>query len=100
MGSSPLNRPSPPPLPRAEQQEFEQLQRAAQMPLSSPTSSREEAEPKLALHPDARKPVKPNFEGEVNPLTGEEGGPKTEPVRRWVEGDSGDWSFKGRVSDF
>src|SRR6266571_7885057 len=27
------------------------------------------------------------------------GGPKREPVQRWVEKE-GDWSFKGRVSDF
>ena len=39
------------------------------------------------------------FEGDVNPVTGEQGGPKREPVGRWGE-DDGDWSFKGRVSDF
>ncbi|KAF8417804.1 hypothetical protein L210DRAFT_3326908, partial [Boletus edulis BED1] len=71
--------------------EFEQLQRAAQ----SPSSDAE-----LTLHPDARKPIKPDFEGDINPLTGEQGGPKTEPVAKWVEEDNGDWSFKGRVSDF
>ncbi|KAH0827907.1 hypothetical protein J3R83DRAFT_3536 [Lanmaoa asiatica] len=98
--ASGLNRPSPPPLPREQQREFEELQRAAQMPLSSPSSSRPEAEAELALHPDARKPLKPDFEGDTNPLTGEQGGPKTEPVRKWVERDDGDWSFKGRVSDF
>lgn len=97
--ASALNRPSPPPLPREQQREFEELQRAAQMPLSSPSSSRAEAEADLALHPDARRPLKPDFEGDINPRTGEQGGPKTEPVGKWVEGD-GDWSFKGRVSDF
>ncbi|PFH51532.1 hypothetical protein AMATHDRAFT_103988, partial [Amanita thiersii Skay4041] len=50
-----------------------------------------------ALHPDARQPVKPEFDGDTNPLTGEMGGPKREPVKTWVEGD---WSFQGRVSDF
>ncbi|KAF8556361.1 hypothetical protein OG21DRAFT_1506633 [Imleria badia] len=86
-----MNRPAPPPLPRAQQREFEDLQRAA---------SRTEAEADLALHPDARKPLKPDFEGDTNPRTGEQGGPKTEPVAKWVEEDDGDWSFKGRVSDF
>ncbi|KAI9569697.1 hypothetical protein HD554DRAFT_2090210 [Boletus coccyginus] len=93
--TSALGRPSPPALPREQQREFEELQRAAQMPLSSPR-----AEADLALHPDARKPLKPDFEGDTNPLTGEQGGPKREPVAKWVEGDDGDWSFKGRVSDF
>lgn len=91
--SSALNRPSPPPLPRDEQREFERLQRAAQ-------SARPDVEIELALHPDARKPLKPDFEGDTNPLTGEQGGPKAEPIRKWVDEDHGDWSFKGRVSDF
>ncbi|KAH7926729.1 hypothetical protein BV22DRAFT_1032595 [Leucogyrophana mollusca] len=99
MAGSSLNRPAPPPLPRELQREFEDLQRAAQMPLSSPTLSRGEAEAELALHPDARKPLVPEFEGDVNPRTGEQGGPKREPVGKWSE-DGGDWSFKGRVSDF
>lgn len=81
-----LNRPSPPPLPREQQREFEQLQRAAHTP--------SDAE---AHHPDARMPLKPDFDGDINPLTGEQGGPKTEPVGKWAQGD---WSFKGRVSDF
>lgn len=98
--ASALNRPCPPPLPREQQREFEQLQRAAQLPLSSPAPSRQETEAELTLHPDARKTLKPDFEGDTNPLTGEQGGPKTEPVGKWVEGDDGDWSFKGRVSDF
>lgn len=97
--NSPLNRPGPPPLPRSEQREFEDLVRKAQAPLSQAEANRELAEAELALHPDARKPVPAEFEGEVNPVTGEKGGPKREPVRKWGEGD-GDWSFKGRVSDF
>lgn len=97
MSSSGLNRPSPPPLPRDLQREFEQLQRQAQAPLSS--QSPLESEAGLALHPDARKPLTPEFEGQVNPKTGEEGGPKREPVGKWAE-DGGDWSFKGRVTDF
>lgn len=97
--SSNINRPSPPPLPREQQREFEDLLRAAQAPLSVPNNSRGDAEADLTLHPDARKPLKADFEGDVNPVTGEEGGPKREPVGQW-EGSDGDWSFKGRVTDF
>lgn len=39
----------------------------------------------------------PEFQGDRNPVTGEVGGPKNEPLR-W--GSSGDWSFNGRVTDF
>lgn len=102
MASS-LNRPSPPSLPREQQREFEELTRAAQAPLSAPSSrnaTKAELEAELALHPDARKPLKPEFEGDVNPETGEHGGPKQEPVRQWGVDPGGDWSFKGRVSDF
>lgn len=89
-----LNRPAPPSLPRELQREFEELQRTAQAPLSST-----QAFP-LNTHPDAREPLKPEFEGDVNPITGEEGGPKREPIGRWGQDQGGDWSFKGRVSDF
>ncbi|KAI1761607.1 DUF1674-domain-containing protein [Hypoxylon sp. FL1150] len=44
-----------------------------------------------------RKGAPPEFEGEVNPKTGEVGGPKNEPLR-W--GAGGDYSFNGRVTDF
>lgn len=96
--SSNINRPAPPPLPREQQREFEELLRAAQTPLSVP-ASKAGAEAELALHPDARKPLKAEFEGDINPKTGEKGGPKREPVGQWAEGN-GDWSFKGRVTDF
>ena len=36
----------------------------------------------------------PEFEGNVNPKTGEVNGPKQDPTRH------GDWSFNGRVTDF
>jgi len=49
------------------------------------------------LHPNIRRGAPPEFEGEINPKTGEVGGPKNEPLR-W--GDSGDWSYNGRVTDF
>jgi len=86
-----LNRPAPHPLPKEDQLEFEELFRKAQT--LGPGVD-------LAVHPDARKPVIPEFEGDVNPETGERGGPKREPVGQWVPDLGGDWSFKGRVSDF
>ncbi|KAH7061487.1 hypothetical protein B0J12DRAFT_297241 [Macrophomina phaseolina] len=49
------------------------------------------------LHPDIRRGAQPEFEGDINPKTGEVGGPKNEPLR-W--GSAGDWSFNGRVTDF
>ncbi|KAH8811587.1 hypothetical protein F5884DRAFT_281530 [Xylogone sp. PMI_703] len=49
------------------------------------------------LHPDIRQGAKPEFEGDVNPKTGEVGGPKNEPLR-W--GGDSDWSYNGRVTDF
>jgi len=88
---TPLNRPSPPPLPREEQREFERLLQAAQTPLSVKDGE-------LNVHPDARTPIQPEFEGDVNPRTGERGGPKKEPVKKW--GSEGDWSHSGRVTDF
>ncbi|KIM40076.1 hypothetical protein M413DRAFT_28609 [Hebeloma cylindrosporum] len=80
-----INRPSPIPLPRDDQREFEDLQRKANQP---------------TLHPDVPTPVAPEFEGDVNPTTGEKGGPKREPITRSTVDPGGDWSFKGRVSDF
>jgi len=41
-----------------------------------------------------RRPVQAEFQGDRNPVTGEVGGPKTEPTKH------GDWSFGGRASDF
>ena len=74
--------------------------KSAQAPLSRPSSSdKSSVEADLALHPDTPTPVKPEFEGDINPATGEQGGPKREPVKRWGEGE-GDWSFKGKVTDF
>jgi hypothetical protein len=47
------------------------------------------------LHPNIRRGAPPEFEGDVNPKTGEVGGPKNDPLR-W----KGDWSYNGRVTDF
>ncbi|KAF9049792.1 hypothetical protein BJ165DRAFT_1453806 [Panaeolus papilionaceus] len=82
-----LNNPSPLPLPPKEQREFEDLMRKANQSTQD-------------THKDAPTKLKPEFEGDVNPLTGEKGGPKVEPVKRFGADPGGDWSFKGRVSDF
>ncbi|KAF4636841.1 hypothetical protein G7Y89_g1250 [Cudoniella acicularis] len=52
------------------------------------------------LHPDIRRGAKPEFEGDVNPKTGEVGGPKNEPLRWGSSAERGDWSYNGRVTDF
>ncbi|KAK0705654.1 hypothetical protein B0H67DRAFT_458897, partial [Lasiosphaeris hirsuta] len=107
------DQPSPPRLPADQQAEFERLQRAAEAALSShtmaaaaPSSSQQqpsaEAGVGATVSPGTfsagmRKGAPPEFEGEQNPLTGEVGGPKNEPLR-W--GSEGDWSYNGRVTDF
>ncbi|KZO98798.1 hypothetical protein CALVIDRAFT_420370 [Calocera viscosa TUFC12733] len=91
----PLFRPSPPPLPAAEQREFEELVRAAAAGQSTPAAATGTGRPEEPLlHPDARRKTRNDFEGDVNPKTGEIGGPKIEPVRH------NDWSYGGRVTDF
>ena len=49
------------------------------------------------LHPNVRRGAPPEFEGDINPKTGEVGGPKNEPLR-W--GAAGEWSYNGRTTDF
>jgi len=49
------------------------------------------------LHPAVRRGAKPEFEGEINPQTGEVGGPKNEPLR-W--GAASEWTYNGRATDF
>jgi hypothetical protein len=49
------------------------------------------------LHPNVRRGAPPEFEGDVNPKTGEVGGPKNEPLR-W--GAEGEWAYNGRTTDF
>jgi hypothetical protein len=49
------------------------------------------------FHPNMRRGAPPEFEGDVNPKTGEVGGPKNDPLR-W--GGKADWSYNGRVTDF
>lgn len=99
--------PSPPKLDKEEQEEFERLQKIAnsQAAIEEYNSSVDpEAEhPINAPHlkksdignfsPEYFKTI-PEFEGDVNPKTGEIGGPKQDPLRH------GDYSFNGRVTDF
>lgn len=47
-----------------------------------------------AAHRDLRKGPQPEFEGDVNPKTGEIGGPKQDP---FIAGDA-DWQFGGRAT--
>ena len=49
------------------------------------------------LHPNVRRGAAPEFKGDINPKTGEVGGPKNDPLR-W--GSNVDWSYNGRVTDF
>ncbi|KAI8088731.1 uncharacterized protein BX664DRAFT_331247 [Halteromyces radiatus] len=56
--------------------------------------AQKDAQDQDGLHADARTPLTPEFEGHVNPKTGEVNGPKNEPVKH------NDWSFGGRVTDF
>ena len=115
---STASRPSPPRLPKEEQERFEHLQRTSsssssssnisptggRLPLSSPTttttiksSSSSSSKDEENIHPDARRGAPPEFEGDVNPETGEVGGPKNEPLR-W--GAQGEWTYNGRATDF
>lgn len=116
------SQPSPPRLPKEEQDIFEKLVRDNEPAgaFAAPRSSPEEPEPaaktenelrtveasraRIAakgdgeeLHPHVRRGAKPEFQGDINPKTGEVGGPKNEPLR-W--GQAGDWSYNGRVTDF
>ncbi|GAA97323.1 uncharacterized protein L969DRAFT_17234 [Mixia osmundae IAM 14324] len=96
-----IDRPSPPSLPAAEQREFEELQKQAYAPFSSDAANAANIESQGIVdetevhHPDLRKKPKPLFEGEVNPQTGEVGGPKREPFLQ----NARDWSYGGRVTD-
>ena len=137
--------PSPPRLPKEEQEIFEKLQKQSTGAFSTPIGSEEEAAPSSKaniriqinqspdsssssssrpqinqspdssaereirfengkeikkgeeFHPNMRRGAPPEFEGDVNPKTGEVGGPKNEPLR-W--GHASDWSYNGRVTDF
>lgn len=105
--------PAPPRLSKEDQEEFERLQREAnttnafkeynkKAELEAGIESSAVEEPILPkttaavdfhYHPEYRH-IKPEFEGDKNPVTGEIGGPKQDPLRH------GDYSFNGRVTDF
>ncbi|KAK4056284.1 hypothetical protein OIO90_002728 [Microbotryomycetes sp. JL221] len=99
-----FSRPGPPPLPRVDQREFEELQRRVNAPASQPiieavsgdniTTQHVVDDESLTMHPDVRKKPTPQFKGDTNPVTGEVGGPKREPLQH------GDWSYGGRATDF
>ncbi|KAF2624131.1 DUF1674-domain-containing protein [Macroventuria anomochaeta] len=127
--SSPFGGPSPPRLPKEEQELFEKLQKQSTGAFSQPKPDPEPtsqpsirmkinqspdstSEPEIRFengkeikkgeefHPNMRRGAPPEFEGDVNPKTGEVGGPKNEPLR-WGSGEGrGDWSYNGRVTDF
>ena len=86
--NNPLSRPSPPSLPLKDQLEFEELVRN----VGAASQLDEQSSP--LPHPDVRKDPAPEFVGDVNPKTGEVGGPKHDPLRH------SDWSFGGRATDF
>lgn len=106
----PIRRQGPMPLPRKEQAEFDALVKAAQGPGVSLDDARAQARADstkgaskspasnadVIAHRDLRKTPRKQFEGEVNPMTGEVGGPKRDPFQA---GD-GDWQYSGRVTDF
>ncbi|EDO16457.1 hypothetical protein Kpol_1066p22 [Vanderwaltozyma polyspora DSM 70294] len=100
--------PSPPKLPKEDQEEFERLQKIAlsqaaidaynEKITKDPTKESLNSEILTkndigSFHPDFIKTI-PEFEGDVNPKTGEIGGPKQDPLRH------GDYSFNGRCTDF
>lgn len=86
-----FNQPRPPPLPKADQEEFDALIKANQTVGASPLATAPQDE---LQHRDLRKPLKPEFEGDVNPKTGERGGPKRDP---FLAGNA-DWQYGGRVT--
>lgn len=99
-------RPGPPKLDKEEQEEFERLQKSASTEAvieeynSQIEENRESTKSPFlkagdasGFSPEFFKTI-PEFEGDVNPVTGEIGGPKQDPLRH------GDYSFNGRVTDF
>lgn len=95
--------PSPPQLPRKEQKEFEDSVKKANTQMiideyNEKAGVKSSETSKSEFKHDVSSPITtktvPEFEGNVNPKTGEVNGPKQDPTRH------GDWSFNGRVTDF
>jgi hypothetical protein len=91
-----FTKPGPPQLPAKDQKEFDALLKANQSIGASPAaaSSAEDLEKLAEQHRDIRRGPKKDFEGEVNPRTGEQGGPKVDPFKA----GPGDWQYGGRVT--
>lgn len=102
--------PGPPRLPKEQQEEFEKLQSIANSQIAieeyndqiaqqqAEDSTQEPKAPIVNSEIGSFSSLKlvPDFEGEVNPKTGERGGPKQEPLKHTKD----EWSFNGRVIDF
>ncbi|OBA19778.1 hypothetical protein METBIDRAFT_32847 [Metschnikowia bicuspidata var. bicuspidata NRRL YB-4993] len=99
--------PSPPRLPREQQEEFEALQKLANSQAAIDEYNRQILEDGVASSEISTSSSStdvgvttqyfktiPEFEGDRNPVTGETGGPKQDPLRH------NDWSYNGRVTDF
>ncbi|RCK67544.1 Succinate dehydrogenase assembly factor 4, mitochondrial [Candida viswanathii] len=106
----------PPRLPKEEQEEFEKLQQIANSQIAieefnDQVNQANAAEQHREHHEfnNSKPPVVntdigtfsslkiiPEFEGNVNPRTGERGGPKQDPLKHTKD----EWSFNGRVIDF
>ncbi|KAK1924388.1 hypothetical protein DB88DRAFT_490215 [Papiliotrema laurentii] len=91
---SSFTKPGPPPLPAQEQAEFDALLKANASIGATPAATAPSED--LLQHPDVRRGPKKDFEGDVNPQTGEQGGPKTDPFKA----GNNDWQYGGRVTDF
>ncbi|KAF8539991.1 hypothetical protein BDD12DRAFT_835408 [Trichophaea hybrida] len=90
------DRPAPPRLPKEEQEEYERLQQQSTGAFqTSHTANPDEVEiSESEMHKDLRRGSKPEFEGDRNPVTGEVGGPKNDPLRHR------EWTYNGRATDF
>ncbi|KAI9636018.1 uncharacterized protein MKK02DRAFT_44716 [Dioszegia hungarica] len=86
-------RPGPPSLPPKEQAEFDALVKANETHGATPAITKPASE---IEHRDIRRGPRAEFDGDINPKTGEQGGPKVDPFKA---GD-GDWQYAGRVTDF
>lgn len=100
--------PGPPKLPKKQQEEFERLQKIASSQAAIDDYNRKIEGNGVSQNTNQDKELKtdiggfssnflktiPEFQGDVNPKTGEKGGPKQDPLRH------NDWSYNGRVTDF
>ncbi|KAG7876680.1 hypothetical protein KL938_004292 [Ogataea parapolymorpha] len=94
--------PGPPKLDKDDQEEFEKLIHRANTQTiideyNEKMGFKVDSAPKVdvgTFSPDKFKII-PEFEGNVNPKTGEVNGPKQDPLKH-----GSDWSFNGRVTDF